>query len=204
MKLFEYEGKERFKTYGIPVLESVVIDHSIARSPLSFPVILKAQVRATDRKAAGGVLIAKNDDEFVFSLKELLGKTIHGEIAENVLVERCIDVAAEYYVSFSYDSRQRGPVLSLSPHGGSGICEARVYVIDVLSSLERAEVSRNVRDAGFSDADVVPVSDIVLKLWELFNEEKAIMAEINPIIKNNASVECVSHSRIVCIVLVRE
>jgi len=186
MKLFEYEGKEIFAKYGIPLLERqlfVSANQSINQLTISLPLIVKAQVRSTDRKKAGGILIVKTEAELSTALTQLFGKEIQGEKVEKVLVEQLADVAGEYYVSFSYDTKRRGPVLAMSPKGGSGIHEAHVYGIDVLKQLTIDDVQQELKKAGFLEADVIGVTDIVMKLWKLFNDEKATVAEINPILK---------------------
>ncbi len=183
MKLFEYEGKEIFAKYEIPLLPRQVLTAPTDVINLSLPVIVKAQVRATDRKKAGGILIVKTESELQRALNQLFGKEIHGEKVEKLLIEQLVDVAGEFYVSFSYDTKRRGPVLAVSPKGGSGIHEAHVYGVDVLKGLTIDDVRRELEVAGFLVEDVAAVVDIVMKLWKLFNDEKATVAEINPILK---------------------
>lgn len=183
MKLFEFEGKQVFEKYGIPLLERQVLEKPTDKVLFDLPLIVKAQVRVTDRKKSGGILFAQTGAELMRALNQLFGKEIQGEKVEKVLVEKLIDVVAEYYVSFSYDTKRRGPVLALSPQGGSGIEAAHVYSIDVLVGLDEVQVERELKTAGFPNADIIPVCDIVIKLWKLFNDEGTIVAEINPILK---------------------
>lgn len=185
MKLFEYEGKEIFEKYGIPLLQRKLLDKPSDEVVIGLPVIVKAQMRATDRKKHGGILIAKTDTELKSALSALFGKVIQGEKVEKVLIEQLGDVAAEYYASFSYDTKRRGPVLAVSPKGGSGIHEAHVYGIEVLKGLTIDDVRRELTMAGFPSEDIAGVADITMKLWKLFNDEKATVAEINPILKTN-------------------
>ncbi len=185
MKLFEYEGKQVFEKYGIPLLNRQVLDSPTAQllNALSLPVIVKAQVRTTDRKKAGGILIARTSEELDKALQQLFGKQIQGELVEKVMLEQLAEVAAEYYVSFSYDTKQRGPILAISPKGGSGIHEAFLHPIDVLKGLDAKEITIALEKAGFPYEDLVDMTDIILKLWKLFNDEKTIVAEINPVLK---------------------
>ncbi|MBI3638147.1 acetate--CoA ligase family protein [Candidatus Wolfebacteria bacterium] len=183
MKLFEYESKQIFEKYGLPLLPRQVLETPDDPVTIQFPVIAKAQIRTTDRKKAGGILIAKTEQELTFALKELFGKEIQEEKVEKILIEKLADVAAEYYVSFSYDTKLRGPVLAVNPKGGSGIHEAHIYGIDVLEGLTNKEVARELKKSGFSEEDIAGVAEIAINLWKLFNEEKAIVAEINPILK---------------------
>lgn len=183
MKLFEHEGKEIFAKYEIPLLPRQVLLSSVEAITLPLPLIVKAQVRATDRKKAGGILIVRTEAELKDALHQLFGKEIQGETVERVLVEQLVDVSAEFYASFSYDTKRRGPVLALSAQGGSGIHDAHVYGIDVLKGLTIDDVRRELKTAGFKDEDVAGVADIVMKLLKLFNEENTTVAEINPILK---------------------
>lgn len=183
MKLFEYEGKEIFAKYDIPLLERQVLATPTDSLTISLPLIVKAQVRATDRKKAGGILIARTGEELKAALNQLFGKEIQGEKVERVLIEALADVADEFYLSFSYDTKRRGPVMACSPKGGSGIHNAHVFGIDVLSGLATDDVRRELARAGFNAEDSEGVADIAMKLWRLFNDEKATVAEINPILK---------------------
>lgn len=187
MKLREFEGKALFAKYGIPVPKGEVLDApgavSIPRAPFTFPVMVKAQVRTTDRKKAGGILPADNADALRAALGALFGARIGGETVESVLVEERLDVAEEYYLSFSYDTARRGPVLAASPKGGSGVHDASLHGINALDGLAEAEARQALGRAGFPEDDAAPVAEIAMKLWRLFNEEKAIVAEINPLLK---------------------
>lgn len=196
MKLFEYEGKEIFAKYDIPLLARQVLATSADTVTLPLPLIVKAQVRATDRKRAGGILIVRTEAELKDALNQLFGKEIQGEKVEQVLVEQLADVAGEYYVSFSYDTKRRGPVLAVSPKGGSGIHDAHVYGVDVLRGLTADDVQRELKAAGFPPEDVTGVADIVAKLWKLFNDEKATVAEINPILKTRDGKLFVGDSKV--------
>lgn len=183
MKLFEFEGKQIFEKYALPLLRRQVLNAPTDKVTLDLPLIVKAQVRATDRKKAGGILFARTETELTDALNQLFGKEIQGEKVEKVLLEELADVDQEYYVSFSYDTKRRGPVLALSPKGGSGIHEAHVYGIDVLVGLDEDQIKRELKTAGFLDADSTEMIDIITKLWKLFNDELAIVAEINPVLK---------------------
>ena len=184
MKLFEYEGKEMFEKYGLPLLPRQVLISPKERVTLPLPLIVKAQVRATDRKKAGGILIARTEQELKEILVQLFGKEIQGEKVEKVLIEELVDVTAEYYLSFSYDTEKRGPVMAVNPRGGSGIHQAHVYGIDVLRGLRTDDIQGELEKSNFPIEDIAGVTSIALKLWMLFNEEKAIVAEINPILKS--------------------
>lgn len=196
MKFREYEGKQIFARYSIPIPLSVLIEQLDAPVALAGPFVVKAQTLTGDRKKTGGILFANTTKELSAALKNLFGKIIAGETVTKVLIEQKLDVAAEYYVSFSYDTKQRGPVLAISPKGGSGIQQAHIYTIDVLKGLTTDDIQQELEKAGFEAGDIPCVAEIILKLWKLFNEEKAIVAEINPLIKTKQGMLVAGDSKI--------
>lgn len=184
MKLYEFEGKELFRKCGIPVPDSVLLTRKTQAIRLPQPFLLKAQVKFGDRKKHGGILFPKNGREAARDLKKLLGATLKDEKVSSVLAEvRMSHLAKEYYASFSYDTVTRGPVLALSPRGGSGIARAKTFPIDVADGLHLFTIRGHLKEAGFPSGDLVGMAGLVNKLWKLFLNEYALLAEINPIFK---------------------
>lgn len=182
MNLREYEGKKLFKQYGIPVPNSYLIEDNISRVPQVGDYVLKAQVYSGDRMKAGGILFAGGDKLYP-TIDELFKKTISGEKVRQILVEEKINVASEYYVSLSYDTDSRGPVLALSNSGGTGISKAHKFPVDVtLSELPAFWVREKLLEADFSAKDFGLVK-VIQDLYELFIKEYALLAEINPVFK---------------------
>ena len=120
MLLYEYEGYQLFESCGIRVPQHQLITSPQQKITPQIPIVLKAQVLSGKRAQAGGVLEIR-DQRLEVSLKELFDKQINGERVEKVHVTELIDIKQEYYLSFSYDTRIRGPVLTFSPQGGSGV-----------------------------------------------------------------------------------
>jgi succinyl-CoA synthetase beta subunit len=184
MKLYEFEGKELFKKYGIPVPDGVLLANKTDAIGLAAPFILKAQVKFGDRKKYGGILFPKNKSEAARDMKNLHGAILKGEKVEKVLAEEIVKgTLAEYYVSFSYDTATRGPVLALSPIGGSGIHKAIITPIDLNQGLPAFAIREALKRAKFPSADSAGMAGMIQKLWKLFIEEYALLAEINPIFK---------------------
>ena len=182
MKLYEYQGKELFSKYSILVPKGNLLNLG-ETGTLKGHAVLKAQVLSGDRKKHGGIIIVKNGD-IGNKVAKLLGSEINGEAVDNVLVEELINVQDEYYMSLSYDTITRGPVLALNTAGGSGIDAAKTYPIDITrSDIPEGELAKILKDAGFETDDIRPLADIVQKLWKLFLSEYALLAEINPIFK---------------------
>src|SRR5687767_10870178 len=102
MILFEFEGKEILKKYGINVPNSQLIDSADQEITIQPPLVLKAQVLSGKRADVGGIVLVKEINDLRFKIKELLGKTINNEIVEKVLVEEMVEFeGGEYYVSIS-------------------------------------------------------------------------------------------------------
>ncbi|MEK7602524.1 MAG: ATP-grasp domain-containing protein [Patescibacteria group bacterium] len=179
MRLREFEGKALFTSYGIPVPEGSLLEAPTTLS--SFPVVLKAQVRSGDRMKAGGIIFAENQAEAEEGLATLFSKEISGEPVEHILVEERVQATNEYYVSFSYDTDTRAPVLSLSRTGGTGISDAHTTPISILEGLTDKLLSMAYTAADIPKEVHSEFSDVIQKLWKLFIDEYALVAEINPL-----------------------
>lgn len=173
MILYEYEGKELLEKAGIPVPQSVLLTSANQKIDLNFPLVLKAQVLSGKRADAGGILFADNQDELTQNLNELFGKTINNEQVTQVLVEEKIDFTNEYYLSISYDTDTRTPVLSLSREGGTGIEER---VVDKIQ-IDPLDPHQNLP----GDID----QDLLQKMIDLFFSEDCLLLEINPLVKTD-------------------
>lgn len=186
MKLYEHEGKELFRKYGIATPRGFVV-RSAGELPADIQsVYVKAQVRSGDRQKAGGIIAAKNRETTEQALAKLLGKKMGIEVVEAALVEEAVHADKEYYVSFSYDSDTRSPVLSVSPKGGTGIARAHTVPIDLTWGVRSFLLRDALVGAKFPAEDVSGVSRVIEKLWELFTKEYALLAEINPLFKTRA------------------
>lgn len=183
MKLTEFESKQLFSKYGIAIPHGVSVTSSEEVPADAGDVYVKAQVHFGDRKKAGGILHANGFEETKAAAASLLGKDLKGENVASVLIEDGISAAAEYYVSISFDSGARGPILSINESGGTGIHEAHITPIDVFSGPAADSIRGALLAAGFVEEDVAPISEIVQSLWRLVVEEYATLAEINPLFK---------------------
>lgn len=184
MILYEFEGKDLLKQAGIKVPESQLItseDSGQARMTLAMPVVLKAQVLSGKRAGAGGIIIVDSSEEFRVKSEELLGKVINKEKVEKVLVEEKVDIEKEFYVSISYNTDLRQPVLAISEQGGTGIEEQgfKTFPIDpitksvilVSEAHPESEILKLVQD------------DMTNKLVSLFFDQDCLLLEINPLVK---------------------
>ncbi len=185
MKLFEYEGAALFENYKIAVPKRQLIERSGEAIKLSGPLVIKAQVLSGDRKKAGGIAFAQTPAQAKKVVAQMFKKIIAGTAVSKVLVAEKISSVAEYYVSLSFDSARRCPVLAVSAKGGSGISDAHLAPIDMLVGLQPFFVRQALSEAQFPSADINPITGIIMNLWKLFSQEKVIIAEINPLLKSN-------------------
>lgn len=174
MILYEYEGKDLLAKSGINVPQSKLVSGADEKIELKFPVVLKAQVLSGKRADAGGILFAENVDEYKKQISELLGSVINKEKVEKVLVEEKIDIGKEFYVSISYNTETRGPVLSISQSGGTGIEDRGVETFPV-NPLNHTEGLPEVLD-----------KQVLEKLISLFFEQDCLLLEINPLIQTKS------------------
>lgn len=187
MNLYEYEGKKLFSRYGIAVPRSVLWrkGNEPRRQWMKNPVVLKAQILAGERKKAGGILFVSGAADVARRSRALLRKTIAGEAVKKILVEERVLSAREWYVSFSYDTARRAPVLALSSRGGTGILNVRVFPIDLASEVEDFFFRDAICSAGFRREDVFLLLGVVKKLWSMFWSESLLLAEINPLFQTS-------------------
>lgn len=179
MKLLEHEGKTLFKSYGITVPRSQLVESAKTLISLELPIILKSQVPAGDRKKKGGIVVVKIAEQNPRALEELFHTDIDGHTPKSILAEEMIDFVTEYYVSFSYSSEFRSPVLALNALGGSGVANGVLIPVDVLLGC----TEEFIKDA-LLEANIKPTQrmiEVVMNLWKAFTEEHLVFAEINPL-----------------------
>src|SRR5205807_9212123 len=123
--LFEYQGKQYFARYGIPVSAGAVadtVDDAVREAEgLGYPVVVKAQVQVGGRGKAGGIKLANNADEVREHAGAILGMDIKGHVVKRVWIERASDIAKEYYASFTLDRGAKKYLGMLSAQGGVDI-----------------------------------------------------------------------------------
>lgn len=173
MLLYEFEGKELFKNVGINVPQSELLESRDSSLTLGMTggVVLKAQTLSGKRAESGGIVKVDRQQAVGNSLKQLFGKIVNGEKVERVLVEEMVEYDQEYYLSFSYDTASRGPVLTFG-EGGTGVegkMTTKTYPVDILKGYS----GENVPDE---------LKDTAKKLWEVFTKYDCELAEINPLV----------------------
>ena len=195
MKIHEYQAKELFANYGLPVDKSTVcrtVDDAVkAYNQLdSQRVIVKAQVHTGGRGKAGGVKLASDEIELRRHAAAILGMDIKGFTVDRILIGEAVNIDKEYYVSYVIDRSSKSTILMLSKEGGMDIEEvARTtpekihqFVIDpsigVPDYLAREAAFRLFDEIGL----VRQAAVIFQKLYKLFVDADASLAEINPLV----------------------
>ena len=194
MDLFEYQGKQFFATFDIPVSPGAVamtVDEAVdAAERLGYPVVVKAQVQVGGRGKAGGIKLAGSTDEVRTSAGAILGMDIKGHTVERVWIEKASDIAEEYYASFTLDRAAKKHLGMLSAQGGVDIeavaaetpeAIARIHV-DPVDGLTEAQARSWVEAAKLNPAATEGAVEILLKLYRAYTEGDADLVEINPLI----------------------
>ena len=194
MKIHEYQAREIFKKYGLPVPNDVLC-HSVeevetAMAKQEGMVVVKAQVLVGGRGKAGGVKLAKNKQEAIDAAKQILGMDIKGFLVEKILLADAVDIEKEFYVGLINDRNTKSVTLMASAEGGVEIEEVakntpeliHKFPIDPLIGL----LDFHAREIGmqlFGDVKLARKAAVILqKLYTLFIETDATIAEINPLV----------------------
>ena len=194
MDLFEYQGKQYFAKYNIPVSAGGVattVDEAVAvAATAKYPVVVKAQVQVGGRGKAGGIKLANDEAEVRLHAKNILGMDIKGHVVKRVWVEHASDIAEEYYASFTLDRAAKQHLLMLSAQGGveiedvaakdpTAIVKLHINPIDGLSleTARRASVEAKIPAQALDG-----VADMLVKLYNCFTQGDCDLAEINPLI----------------------
>ena len=194
MDLFEYQGKQYFARYDIPVSAGGVartVDEAVAAADgAGYPVVVKAQVQVGGRGKAGGIKLAANADEVRTHARAILGMDIKGHVVKIVWIEHASDIAKEYYASFTLDRSAKKHLAMVSAKGGVEIeavadedpdAIAKAH-IDPVDGLDEATARKLVDDAGLDAEARDGAVDILMKLWRCYDEGDADLVEINPLI----------------------
>ncbi|HAN06996.1 MAG TPA: ADP-forming succinate--CoA ligase subunit beta [Acidimicrobiaceae bacterium] len=194
MDLFEYQGKQFFAKYGMPVSPGAVaftVDEAVkAAEDLGTPVMVKAQVHTGGRGKAGGVKFAASVDDARTHAENILGLDINGHIVQRLWIEKASDISEEYYASFTLDRSAKKHLGMLSAEGGVEIetvaaenpdAISKIHV-DPAEGLSREAAQAWVEGANLNPAAVEGAVDIMIQLYEAYVGGDADLVEINPLI----------------------
>ncbi len=194
MDLFEYQGKQYFARFGIPVspgdVATTVDEAVVAAQAAGYPVVVKAQVQVGGRGKAGGIKLADNADEVRLHAGNILGMDIKGHTVKRVWVEHASDISEEYYASFTLDRSAKKHLLMLSAQGGVEIeavaetdPDAIVMLhIDPVDGLSAGAAREACVAAKLNPDAVNGAAAILVQLYDCFTRGDCDLAEINPLI----------------------
>ncbi len=195
MDLYEYQGKQLFRQFGIPVSEgrlaTTPAEARAAAEELGGQTVVKAQVLTGGRGKAGGVKLAEDAADAEEKARGIIGLDIRGHVVEKVWIEQASDIAKEYYLSVTFDRGAKQPLFMFTTQGGVEIEEVaandpealvRLHV-DPLEGFQPWIARRLVYGAGVTDpSEQKQIASIIEKLYRCFVETDAMLAEINPLI----------------------
>jgi succinyl-CoA synthetase beta subunit len=192
--LYEYQGKQFFATFGIPVSAGDAtsdVDEAVAIAErVGYPVVVKAQVQVGGRGKAGGIKLANDAAEVRLHAGNILGMDIKGHRVDIIWIERASDIAEEYYASFTLDRSAKKYLGMLSAEGGVEIeavaaenpdAIAKIW-IDPVDGLDEGAARAWVRAAKLNPDAEDGAVDILLKLYDAYTKGDADLVEINPLI----------------------
>jgi succinyl-CoA synthetase beta subunit len=195
MDLYEYQGKELFRRFGIPVSDGRLAtspeEARAAAQELGGRVVVKAQVLTGGRGKAGGIKLADGPSEAESHARAILGMDINGHVVRKLWIESASDIANEYYLSLTFDRGDKKALFMFTKQGGIDIEEvaaerpealARLQV-DPLEGFQPYQARRLIYGAGIDDeGEQKQIVKIAEQLYAAFIGADAILCEVNPLI----------------------
>ena len=194
MDLFEYQARDLFESYGVPVLAGIAADTPAeareAAEKIGGTVVVKAQVKTGGRGKAGGVKVVHNPDDAEAAAEAILGLDIKGHIVKRVMIAQGARIAKEYYFSILLDRANRSYLSLCSVEGGMEIeilaverpdALAKVEV-DPLAGIDLAKATEIALAGGFDAEVAAKVAPVIVKLYAVYAGEDATLVEVNPLV----------------------
>ena len=201
MNIHEFQAKEVFTRYGIPVPRGIVVstpaEAKAATEELGGQSVVKAQIHAGGRGKSGGVKLVRSPEEAAAAAEKMLASNLvtpqtgpEGAPVEKLLIEELADIKHELYVALTIDRDHRGPALLVSTQGGMDIEEVaaknpddiHTEPVDPLSGLMPFQTRRLVRKLGLDQAVASEAAKVLSALYRVFVENDCTLVEINPLI----------------------
>ena len=198
MDLYEYQAREIFETYGVPVLRGITAETpqeaKAAAESIGGPVVVKAQVKTGGRGKAGGVSVVPSGESVLSAAEAILGLDIRGHIVRRVMVTEGVEIEREFYFSVLLDRAERNYLVLCSYQGGVEIEELAVERPDALVKFPvspaiglTSEIAVEIaRLARFPEDLVEEVAEVFVKLYGVFVSEDATLVEVNPLVLTKA------------------
>jgi len=211
MNLHEYQGKQLFKEYGLPVSDGYAADTPQAAVEAADRIggsewVVKCQVHAGGRGKAGGVKLVKTKDEIRDFAQKWLGKNLityqtdeNGQPVSRILVESCTDIAQELYLGAVVDRSSRKIVFMASTEGGVEIEKVAEETpekilkaaIDPLVGPQPYQARQMGFKLGLNATQLKQFTQIFMGLAKLFDEKDVALIEVNPlVITDEGNLHC--------------
>ena len=194
MDLFEYQARDLFESYGVPVLAGLIADTPdearAAAATIGGTVVIKAQVKAGGRGKAGGVKVVHNPEDAATAAEAILRLEIKGLPVHRVMVAAGAKIAQEFYFSILLDRANRSYLSLCSVEGGMEIEELAVerpealarIEVDPIVGIDLATATTIATAGGFPAELVAKVAPVLVKLYEVYVGEDATLVEVNPLV----------------------
>jgi succinyl-CoA synthetase beta subunit len=193
--LFEYQARDLFEKYEVPVLQGLTADTpaeaEAAAAKIGGTVVVKAQVKTGGRGKAGGVKVAHDPAQAKEAAEKILGLDIKGHVVKRVMVAQGAKIAREFYFSVLLDRSNRTFLSLCSVEGGMEIeqlaeerPEALAKVpVDAVKGIDLATALDIAKKGGFDDETAAKVAPVFVKLYDVFVKEDATLVEVNPLVE---------------------
>ena len=197
MDLFEYQARDLFESYGVPVLKGITADTPeearAAAEAIGGTVVVKAQVKTGGRGKAGGVKVVHNPEDAATAAEAILGLDIKGHVVKRVMIAQGAAIDKEYYFSILLDRANRSYLSLCSVEGGMDIeqlAEERPDAlakidVDPIKGIDLAKATEIALAGGFDEATAAKVAPVLVKLYEVYDKEDATLVEVNPLVLTN-------------------
>ena len=186
MNLYEFEGKQLFEKQGIKIPRGFVVrrNDDVQKMYSEFgiqDVVVKAQVLSGKRGKGGGIKFASSVEEVQKACDEIFAMNLRGQFVAAIRVEEKLSIAEEHYLSITYDTNKKQPVLIYSREGGMDIEDVPEEKI--------VKITLNIADQSLpqhSDDIQKEVVSVAQNLWNCFLSEDTRLVEINPLVKTTS------------------
>ena len=194
MDLFEYQARDLFEAYQVPVLQGLIADTpeeaEAAAAKIGGTVVVKAQVQVGGRGKAGGVKVVHNPAEAKEAASKILGLDIKGHVVKRVMIAQGASIEKEFYFSILLDRSNRTFLALCSVEGGMEIEQLAVERPEALAKVPvsaldgiNLELALSIaKQGGFDDETAAKVAPVFVKLWNVFKNEDATLVEVNPLV----------------------
>ncbi|MGH7775293.1 MAG: ATP-grasp domain-containing protein [Candidatus Binatia bacterium] len=197
-RLLEHHALNLLREGGIPVPVFRVVSTpeaaKEAATQLGGPVVLKALIPVGGRGKAGAIKVAETPEEAMERAQELLGRFILNFSVNELLVSELVKIRKEFFVSLTFDSMSRGPVVLFSSLGGVDVeavfeKDPDRFIqrpVDISVGLQPFQAREIAESAGLEGKNLMETAEILPRLYRIFRQFDAQTAEVNPLALTDA------------------